>query len=133
MKTIFLTLILTFIFGGFVSAEAQTTEKIKVRVNQQKTSARGGLKIKFVSLIEDSRCPADTNCVWAGNAKIQVKITDRRGKSETFEMNTNLEPKEISFGGYQFNLVELTPVPRTDIRINRNGFVATFAVNRLKQ
>lgn len=134
MKTFFLTLILTLFTGGFAApttAQAQKSQTVKVRVNQQKTIAQNGLTVKFVSLVEDSRCPADTNCVWAGNARIQVKISDRRGRSETFEMNTNLGPKGDSFGGYAVNLTSLTPIPRSNIRINRNGYTATFAISRL--
>jgi len=129
MKTIFLTLILTLVFGSIVSAQGNGT--LKVRVNQQKTHARSKLKISFVSLVEDSRCPVGAKCVWAGNAKIQVKITDSRGRSETFEMNTNMGAQGASFGGYAVNLVEVTPRPATNIRINRNAYTATFEISKL--
>jgi hypothetical protein len=120
-----------FVFGGAVSVQAQRNQTIKVQVNKQKSVPSGGLTIKFVSLVEDSRCPTDANCVWAGNAKIQVQIGNRRGKSEIFELNTNMGAKGASFGGYAVNLISLTPAPRSNIRINRNGYVATFSVNRL--
>ena len=129
MKTLFLSLILVFVFGSLHAVEAQTT--VKVRVNQQKTVTKERLKIKFVSLVEDSRCPTDTNCVWAGNAKIKIKVTDRRGRSETFEINTNTGVKGASFGGYAINLESLTPAPASNIRISRNGYTATFSVQKL--
>ena len=131
MRILFLTLISMFVFGGAVSVQAQRNQTIKVQVNKQKSVASSGLTIKFVSLVEDSRCPTDANCVWAGNAKIQVQIGNRRGKSEIFELNTNMGAKGASFGGYAVNLISLTPAPRSNIRINRNGYVATFSVNRL--
>lgn len=131
MKTTFLALILAFIFGSFMTAEAQTNQIIKVRVNQQKTHARSKLKIQFVSLVEDSRCPEGVRCVWAGNAKIQVKVTDSTGESKTFEMNTNLGPKGDSLGGYAINLISVEPRPRANIRINRNAYTATFSISRL--
>jgi hypothetical protein len=31
--------------------------------------------IKFVEVLEDSRCPKDVTCIWAGRAKILVEIT----------------------------------------------------------
>jgi Na+-transporting NADH:ubiquinone oxidoreductase subunit NqrC len=129
MRTIFLTLILTLVFGSIVSAQSNGT--LKVRVNQQKTHARSKLKITFVALVEDSRCPTGANCVWAGNAKIRVKITDARGRSETVEMNTNMGEKGASFGGYAVNLVGVDPRPAANIRINRNGYTATFEINKL--
>lgn len=129
MKAIFLTLILTLVFGSIVSAQSNGT--LKVRVNQQKTHARSKLKIQFVALVEDSRCPVGAQCVWAGNAKIRVKITDARGRSETVEMNTNMGARGASFGGYAVNLVDVAPRPAENVRLNRNAYTATFEINRL--
>ncbi|HEX8249260.1 MAG TPA: hypothetical protein VF599_13870 [Pyrinomonadaceae bacterium] len=132
MKTIFLTLILTLVFGCAVAtAQAQTSQTLRVRVNQQKSLARSNLTIKFVSLVEDSRCPEGTRCVWAGNAQIRVKITDARGRSQTFEMNTNTGAKGASFGGYAVNLTDLEPQLRANVRINRNAYTATFNISKL--
>jgi hypothetical protein len=59
MRKTILVLLLTLVFGSFL--QAQTNQKITVQVNQQKTLAKNKLTIKFVSLVEDSRCPTDTN------------------------------------------------------------------------
>lgn len=45
--------------------------------------------INFIKVIEDSRCPKDATCIWAGRAKILVKITSE--EKETIQ-------KEIIFG-----------------------------------
>jgi hypothetical protein len=88
-----------------------------------------GVRVKFVDLIEDSRCPTDTQCVWAGNAKITVKLS-RNGKSKIVEMNTGMEPRSIVFAGYEIKIVHLTPEPRSNVRIRKDGYVATFSVLR---
>ena len=133
MRTIFLALILTFVFSSFVSAKTQTISETKILINKQKIVTKDKLAIKFVSLIEDSRCPTDTNCVWAGNAKIQVKISKGKSAAKTFEINTNLDPQTVSFAGYDIKLVNLTPQPASNVRINRNGYTATFSVSQLKK
>ncbi|CAN5811202.1 hypothetical protein BH20ACI4_BH20ACI4_26020 [soil metagenome] len=131
MKTKFiLALILTLAFGGLTMIEAQTRQQQKIQINKQKKFSRSNLTVKFVSLIEDSRCPIGTNCIWAGNAKIKIEVGKGRNK-KTFEVNTNLGPKGADYDGYQIELVSLTPEPRENIRINKNGYVATFAVSRL--
>ena len=130
MKTIFLTF-LTIFFAGVFSAEAQTAQTLKLRVNGQKTVTADKLKIKFVSLVEDSRCPEDVDCVWAGNARIKIKVTDQRGRTETFEINTNMGAKGASFGGYAINLETLTPTPKADAKLNQNAYTATFNISRL--
>ncbi len=130
MKKIFLTLIFTLLFGNLWHAGAQTSQQVKLRVNNQKSVANGKLTIKFVSLAEDSRCPEDVNCIHAGNAKIQIKVAKRGGSAKTFELNTNSDPNIISFGGYEIKLENLVPVPKKNIRINRNGYTATLVVSK---
>jgi len=88
------------------------------------------IKNKFISVVEDSRCPTDTNCIWASNAKINIKISKGKSAAKTFELNTNLEPQIITFAGYEIKLTNLTPAPATNIRINRNGYAATLTVNK---
>ena len=131
MKTIFLSLILTIVFGTFMQMEAKPKQQFKLLVNNQKVISGSQITVKFISLIEDSRCPKGTNCIHAGNAKIQIKVSKRGGESKTFELNTNLGPKGETFEGYAINLVNLTPTPRDNIRINRNGYTATFSISRL--
>lgn len=131
MKTnLIAALLLTLVLGTFQIAEAQSQERQKVQIHKQKRFAKSNLTVKFVSLIEDSRCPEGANCIWAGNAKIKIEI-GKSGKKETFEVNTTLGPKGATYNGYAIELVSLVPVPRENIRINRNGYVATFAVSRL--
>ncbi len=130
MKYLVLSLILTFAFGSFLTTEAQTKERINILIGKQKQASRSRLTVKFVSLIEDSRCPEGTNCIQAGNASIKVTVS-KRSESKTFELNTNYGPKGETFEGYAINLVSLTPTPKDNIRINRNGYTATFTISRL--
>lgn len=131
MRKTILVLLLTLVFG--ISLQAQTNQKITVQVNQQKTLPKSKLKIKFLSLIEDSRCPHNAQCIQAGNAKIQIEIREARGAAKTFELNTNDKPQIILFAGYTIKLIELNPKPATNIRINRLGFMATFLVGKSRK
>ena len=130
MRKPVLALILTFVFGGLIEAGAQTSRPVTIRVNQQKTIIKNKLTIGFVSLMEDSRCPVDVNCVWAGNARIQIKVGRSKNAMKTFELNTGLKPKIISFAGYEIKLISLDPKPRTNARIDRNAYTATLAVSK---
>ena len=132
MKLLFTSLILTLCFGGFVSAvnARKNAEQLSVRVGKQKKASRSKLTVKFLELVEDSRCAEGTNCVWAGNATIKV-VVSKDGASETFEMNTNLGAKGNVFAGYAINLTSLTPTPKANVRINRNAYTATFSISRM--
>jgi hypothetical protein len=131
MKTLFFGLILTLVFGTAATAvNAQRAQQLTVRINRQAKTPRGNLTIKFVA-VEDSRCPRGTNCVWAGDAKVTIRVTGRRGQSKTFDLHTNLQGKSARFDGYEITLGNVTPYPATNIRINRNGYTASFTISKI--
>ena len=44
-------------------------QEFSLRIGRKVTLRDTELKIRFVSVIEDSRCPKGVNCVWQGNAR----------------------------------------------------------------
>ena len=44
------------------------------------TAQAGILSVRPLALLEDSRCPASVQCVWAGQVRIRVEITDMMGR-----------------------------------------------------
>lgn len=129
MKTLFLTLILMLVFGSVQFAAAQKDQSLTVKINQQKTIPGSKVTIKFVSLMEDSRCPRDVRCMWAGNARIQIQVTKGR-ESKTFELNSFLKPGEITFAGYDIKFAGINPKPPSTVKIDRNDYWAAFTVSK---
>ena len=127
MRVFIIAIILALTSGIY---GAPQTKNLLVKVDQEKTVPGTRIKVKFIELIEDSRCPVDVNCVWAGNAKIKVLLS-KGAESETVELNTRLAPRQVTFAGHRFRLAALRPVPRSNIRINRNGYVAAIEVDRV--
>lgn len=70
-----------------------------------RTVAVGGPKITPLAVIEDSRCPADVACVWAGRVRITVRVDLGRG-SEMREL-TMATPVQVADGALE--LVEVLP------------------------
>ena len=134
MKRAFLLGIAILLAAGITLAAGTKHQKsVTVKINNEAAVPDTNLRIAFTELVEDARCPEDTTCVWAGNAKIKVRISEN-GRSEVLELNTNPRSTEtVKFGGYTLKLVKLTPVPRTNIRINRNGYEATIEVSKAEK
>jgi hypothetical protein len=131
INILFLSLILSLVcFNSVMAAETQITQQIELGVNKQKTVTADKLTIKFLSVIEDSRCPVGVDCIWSGNAKVQIKVTNRKGVSKTFELNTDLEPQAVNVEGYEIRLAGLRPHPRANIRIQPNRYTATFTLTK---
>jgi FlaG/FlaF family flagellin (archaellin) len=124
-------IILTFLFGVFSTTQAQTTQQLKMQVGAQKKAFKNKITVQFIEVVEDSRCPEDVNCVWAGNAKVKIKVRKGSGAWKTLEVNSGNAPQTVEFQGYEIKMTNLTPTPRSNIRINRNGYVATFALRKM--
>lgn len=121
-----LILISTLSFGQEESAE---TPKIAVKVPKGETVVLKGVSVKFMEVVEDSRCPEGVNCIWAGRAIVKVQVISN-GKSEEKtlifgetrpgeEKNTNLfTSKEFVINGLTLN-----PYPTSEITGKDTGYV----------
>lgn len=127
MKIIIATFALVFAFA--MTGMSQTPEYLTVKSGKQGIAKKSKLRIKFISLVEDSRCPEGVNCVWAGNAKIKVKLSNGQTSKE-FEFNSNDGPKGDSFDGWAVYLEELTPYPKQGKTVTGH-YKAKFKVIRL--
>ena len=133
MRKKFFTFVLALIAINFLNFEsaAQKTQ-LTVQINHQKTAFKNKLIVKFVELVEDSRCPKDTACIQAGTAKIKIEVRKPKAAPQTFELNTSENPQSVSFGGYEIKLIDVNPQPASNIRINRNGYTATLSIRKAK-
>jgi hypothetical protein len=90
----------------------------------------GSLALEFTTLAEESRCPLNANCVWAGNARILVTAT-MGGTTGVLELNTypNYQVR-ANFEGYLIELRRLQPdipwMPRGPL----SEYTATVFVDR---
>ena len=131
MKRMLLTLLV--IAGLSAVALARNPEIVSLRVGQQKNAGKGAVTVKFLSVEEDSRCPDGAQCVWAGNAKIKVKIGFAGGDSKIVEMNTSMGPKGDQLSGWAINLTSLTPKPSTSAKMAAPRYTATFSISKLSR
>lgn len=130
MKTLALVTVFFVIFS--VTTFAQTKETFTLSVGKQKTAKNSRLKIKFLEVTEDSRCPTGVNCIWAGNAKVKVQIIGSH-RSQIFEFNTTTGPKGDIFDGWAITIDNLTPYPHADKPIDKKLYKVKFAISRLSR
>ena len=70
-----------------VPAASATTGTTTARYGE--TANVGPLLVRPIALVEDSRCPINARCVWAGRLVITVEVTFHGG-SEQFRGNMTL-------------------------------------------
>ena len=71
---------------GYSQESPVTSPKILVKVPLGESILLENHTIKFVKVLEDSRCPKDATCIWAGRAKILVEISSEGMESIQKEM-----------------------------------------------
>jgi hypothetical protein len=105
--------------GGGVEALGVT-----LKLGEEAQVAGEPVKIAFLEILEDSRCPTDVNCVWEGNAGIRLGIQVGNEPRQSVELNTATDPRTAEHRGYVFIVarvepqpVSTQPVPDADYRI----------------
>lgn len=105
-------------------------QEFELKINQEATIEGEGLTVAFESVPEDGRCPEDVNCVWAGNAKIKVRLSKQNQAPGAIELNTGVNPKSSSYFDYEIKLVRLNPRPKSDKAVEPNAYKATLIVTK---
>lgn len=111
------------------SQEVSLDEEFTIKIGQHVQVKDTNLKITFTSVAEDSRCPVDVSCVWAGNARLNMEVKKGRKKFAAVFLNTTLNPGEIIFKGYRVKLIKLNPQPKAGIPMDPGTYEATFIVS----
>lgn len=113
--------------GGAICA--RLGEEFDLRSSETAYIADTRLSIRADSVPEDSRCPENAVCVWAGNARVSLTLRDGTNSSAA-ELNSTLEPHAVTRWGYTFRLVDVRPNPRAGQRIAAAMYVVRLSVTR---
>ena len=72
------------------------------------------MNVTFKKMTEDSRCPKDVDCIWAGVATAEVELMGLYTRPVTLKLSTMSDAKKgytksQEFNGYTITLVEVSP------------------------
>jgi hypothetical protein len=109
--------------------EVPLNEEFTIKVGQQVEVTGANLKITLTSVDEDSRCPVDVECVWAGNAKMNLEVKRSKKKFLSASLNTTLSPREIDYKGYRIRLIRVSPERRVGVPLDPADYAATMIVS----
>jgi hypothetical protein len=110
--------------GGAGAGQAQLPEHIRLDLEQREAQLRepgvvavsigetadlgNGLRVRPLEVLEDSRCPQNARCVWAGRLRARVNV-EGVGEREVI-----LGEAAVSTPNGAFSLVAASPGPWTD-------------------
>ena len=125
-KALVVLWVAVFAFGSSINpVDPKLGEQFDLKLGQQVTVQNEGLTIKFKTVDNDSRCPEDAKCVWTGNARVIIVVSETE-----IILNTNSDPKQATYSSYTMRLITLSPYPKLNQKINPQDYVAKLIVTR---
>ena len=83
-----------------------------------------GLRVRPLQVVEDSRCPTNVQCVWAGRVRLLAAVELRGGSEELRTTLTLGEPMHVADGALR--LVAVTPQKKAGTEIDARSYRFTF-------
>lgn len=84
------------------------------------------------TVLNDSRCPVETVCVWEGNAEVKIDLSIIGNGNHSIELNTNHSfSTDTSLNHLNISLIELTPYPKISEAINPKDYKVKLSVTNL--
>ena len=108
----------TLVLPGWDCAPVQTAVIVEPGISfalapgQTAEVKRSGTRVTFRQVREDSRCPVDVTCVWAGDATVEVVISRTGAPDDPRLLSIHPPNNEVLSGNLRIRFVGLTPVPR---------------------
>jgi len=103
-----------------------------LQVGDRASVTNGSFVVRFVSVPNDSRCPTNVQCVWAGDAVVHLDLTSS-GRTHTVDLHTNSTSGEVSavYDGQVVELLDLTPSPHSSQTINQGDYTARLRISHV--
>ena len=107
-------------------------QPFELKIGEQVAIAGEGLDIGFAEILNDSRCPRDVQCVWAGSATVSVWVEKKPGARKTLTLRVPNADEPATYGRYSVSLKDVKPYPESNRRPQRDDYVATLVVTRIE-
>lgn len=113
MKNFSLIFLLFIASFGFAQTEVAKTPQIVFKIGLGSTVTNDEIKIQFEEVLEDSRCPVDVQCVWAGQARVKVNISSPDLPEKSLDLIVGKKDKDVllTMDGYVLKAMNLAPYP----------------------
>lgn len=84
-------------------SETKTNDTLTLKPGQS-GAVDASTKLQYVRMVNDSRCPANAQCIWAGEVTIELILDTGQGK-QTFTLKD--DEKAASILGYEITLISI--------------------------
>jgi hypothetical protein len=106
-------------YGEKQMKEMVFNDTLELGLHEYLYNSSYNLRLDYESMIQDCRCPANANCIWAGYASVQLELTIGDNDPIPFVLGTmngeNLGiSRDTTFEGFEIKLINCLPYPGLD-------------------
>lgn len=106
---------------------ASLNQQIQLAPAEQAAYEPQQLTVEFVRVVEDSRCPTDVTCAWAGEVKVQVAT--RVGSAEAVQHEIKAG-EQATVGAFRVSVVNVQPGRLSTREIPQQEYRVTLKVEQ---
>lgn len=110
-----------------VQPEPRASPSTVVALKVGESAEVGDRVVTFTAIREDSRCPSGVECVWAGDAAVEL-LVDAGGEPTVIVLHTTLEPRSTLAAGLRLTLLRLEPQPLAGEQIPPGDYEASLQI-----
>jgi hypothetical protein len=114
----------------------ETPLKTVARLNFGESLQFEDIRIKFVEVVQDSRCPKNVTCIWAGEVVVLVAIynNDKKLEQKKLTLSPTSQLQDIVGNLYASATLKLTgfnvyPYPDTNAKIDMKDYRLEIQIN----
>jgi len=108
--------------NGTTTSTTKNTATVEIRLNQRVTPLLSS--ITALTVVEDSRCPTDVQCIQAGTVRVSAQLEGGMGTTvQIFILN-----KPITTEAEEITLISVTPEKKSTTSIIPSDYRFTFEV-----
>ena len=112
-----------------VGPTVQLNERFTLAPGQTAFVDEASLRVQFVQVTGDSRCPADAVCIQGGDAIVRVRVVDDASASAFHELHTGDSSRaSVIAAGARITLIDLQPFPFSSRTTAPGDYRATLMV-----
>lgn len=101
------------------------------KINDVYHSSDNSLKFTITE-INDSRCPSDVVCIWAGKADVKIKVESPvSGNLILSTINNGTDTNIDTIGNYSFQLINVSPYPVSTKKIELKDYNVILKIEEL--
>ena len=113
------------------AADIEPGQNFSLRAGESAQTRDKALRVGFVEVTADSRCPKGAQCVWAGDASVRVWLQRGNGPMQALDLHTAANAAQaVRVLDHELRLVRLDPYPVNGKAIAKADYVATLTLQR---